>query len=91
MAQIEGRNERPEFRNMEYQSNRKTLKHACVATFEDTVIAEMNAESHLSAEAQPNPKMISTTSTADCSFIMVFVGVFPHDERKTSSSRTCFE
>ena len=91
MAQIEGRNERLEFRYMEYQSNRKTLKHACVATFEDAVIAEMNAEFHLSAEAQRNSNSRSTTSTADCSFTMGSAGVFSHDERKTSSSRTCFQ
>ena len=43
MAQIEGQNERLEFRYMEYQNNRRILKHACGATFDDTVIAEMNA------------------------------------------------
>lgn len=83
MVEIEGQNERLEFRYMKYQSNRKTLRHACVATFENTVITEMNTESQFSPEA-----MKPTTSTDDSSFTMVFVGVFPHDERNISSSRT---
>lgn len=42
MVEIEGQNERLEFRNMG-----RALKHACVATLEHTVIAEMNADSHV--------------------------------------------
>ncbi len=46
MVETEGQNERLEFRYTEYQTNRRTLMHACVATFEHTEITEMNAESH---------------------------------------------
>ena len=71
MVEIEGQNERLEFRYMEHQINRKILKHACIATFEDTVFVEMNTESQLSTKAQPDLQMRSTVSTASWSFTMI--------------------
>ena len=56
---------------MERQINRKVLKHACIATFEDTVIEEMDTESHLSTRAQPDLQLRSTVSTASCSFTII--------------------
>ena len=71
MVEIEGENERLEFRYMEHQINRKILKHACIATFEDTVIVEMKTESHLSTEAQADLQLRSTVRTASCSFTII--------------------
>ena len=44
MVDVEGQNERLECRYMRYQSNRRTLRHACVAILE---IAEKNADFHV--------------------------------------------
>ena len=71
MVEIEGENERLEFRYMEHQINRKILKHVCIATFEDTVIVEMNTESHLSTKEQPDLQLRSIVSTASCSFTII--------------------
>ena len=47
MVEIEGQNERLGFRFMANQSDRGTLKHACIATLEHTEIAEMSADSRV--------------------------------------------